>query len=203
MTKLEYIDFIRNSLQMVDKTAKFHREQVAAAINVAVNTMFYDLFLKNPKSFRKSMERYTTLVASVPALNATVGRYHSTLTVDVVDLPRKAAGIIEVLTSTTTTTRFVPITTMEGEQLHGAEASLPGNVIGFSFSGARDVEYWDMTAAEAAAGVVLRLIQQFRSYSSTDNVKLPYGQDANIMELVRQYLGVIPPKDLINNNADG
>jgi hypothetical protein len=202
MTKIEYIDFIRNSLQMVDKTYRFHREQVAAAINVAVNTMFYDLFLKNPKSFRKSMERYTTAVASIPALNATVGRYHSTLTVDVVDLPRKAAGIIEVLTATTTTTRFVPITTMEGEQLYGAEASLPGNVIGFSLSGARDVEYWDMTAAEAAAGVVLRLIKQFRSYANTDNVKLPYGQDAQIIELVRQYLGVIPPKDLINNNVD-
>ena len=40
MTKIEYIDFIRNSLQMVDKTAKFHREQVAAAINNAVNTVF-------------------------------------------------------------------------------------------------------------------------------------------------------------------
>jgi len=202
MTKIEYIDFVRNSLQMVDKTAKFHREQVSAALNVAINTVFYEVYRDQPKMFAKSLERYTTLVSSTPATNATVGRYHSTLTVDVVDLPKKTGGIIEILTSSTTTTLFIPVGTMEGEQLYGSEASLPGNVIGFSFSGARDIEYWDMTAGEAAAGVVIRLIKQFKSYSSTDNVKLPYGQDARVMELVREYLGVIPPKDTLNNNAD-
>ena len=61
MTKIEYIDFIRNSLSMVDKTSKFHREQVALAINFAVNTIYYDLYVQNPKAFKKSMERYTTL----------------------------------------------------------------------------------------------------------------------------------------------
>ena len=204
MTKIEYIDFIRNSLQMVDKTAKFHREQVAAAINNAVNTVFYDLYLKNPKAFRKSMERYTTFITSIPVLNATVGRYVSTLTVDMVDLPRKAGGVLEILMPTTTTTKFIPVSTMEGEQLYGSEASLSGNVIGFSLSGNRYIEYWDLDIAETpAAGVVIRLIQQFKSYARTDNVLLPYGQDERIMELVRQYLGLIPPKDIINTEADG
>jgi hypothetical protein len=202
MTKLEYIDFVRNSLQMVDQTAKFHREQVAAAINNAVNTVFYEMYKANPKVMRGSLERYTTLVSSTPATNATVGRYQSTLTVDVVDLPKKAGGIIEILTSSTTTTTFVPVGTMQGEQLYGSESSLPGNIIGFSFAGGRTVEYWDMSAAEAAAGVVIRLIKQFRSYARTDNVVLPFGQDERIIELVRQYLGVIPPKDIINDNAD-
>ena len=202
MTKLEYIDFIRNSLQQIDDTSRFHREQVSAALNLAVNTVFYEMYKDNPMS----LERYTTVVSSTPsnavAPGSTLGRYVSTLTVDVVDLPKKAGGVIEILTGTTTTTKFVPVSTIEGEHLYGSESSLPGNVIGYSLSGARYIEFWDMSAAEAAAGVVLRVIQQFKSYSNTDNVKLPYGQDERIIELVRQYLGVIPPKDLINDNAD-
>jgi len=199
MTKAQYIDFIRNSLQMVDKTSKYHQEQVAAAINNAVNTLFWEMYERNPKVMRKSLERYTTLVSSTTALNATSNRWNSTLTVDVVDLPRKAGGIIDIITTSTTTTTYVPLTSMEGDQLYGSESSLPDNVIGFSFNGARAIEYWNMTGATS---VVIRLIKQFRSYALTDNVVLPYGQDEKIVELVREYLGGIPPKDLVNNEAD-
>ena len=117
-------------------------------------------------------------------------------------MPRKAGGIFDILLSTTTTTKFVPVSVLEGNQFYGAEGSLPGNVIGYSWNGARTVEFWDMSASEAAADVTVRAIKQFKSYASTDNVLLPYGQDERIIELVRQFLGVIPPKDIINNNAD-
>ena len=211
MTKAEYIDFIRNSLPQVDKTSRFHHDQVAAAINVAVNTIFYDMYKQQPKSFKKSMERYTVWAINTPAINAYSGRYTSTITVDVVDLPRKSSGILEILQGTllglgpsdTTTTKFIPVSTMEGEQFYGSESSLPDNVIGFSFSGARAIEYWGMKAADATLGVYIRLIKQFKAYALTDNVILPYGRDQQIIELVRQFLGAIPPKDLLNDNADG
>ena len=211
MTKAEYIDFIRNSLPQVDKTSRYHHDQVAAAINVAVNTIFYDMYKQQPKSFKKSMERYTVWAINTPAINAYSGRYTSTITVDVVDLPRKSSGILEILQGTllglgpsdTTTTKFIPVSTMEGEQFYGSESSLPDNVIGFSFSGARAIEYWGMKAADATLGVYIRLIKQFKAYALTDNVILPYGRDQQIIELVRQFLGAIPPKDLVNDNADG
>jgi len=47
------------------------------------------------------------------------------------------------------------------------------------------------------------LIKQFKAYALTDNVILPYGRDQQIIELVRQFLGATPPKDLLNDNADG
>ena len=211
MTKAEYIDFIRNSLPQVDKTSRYQHQQVAAAINVAVNTIFYDMYKQQPKSFKKSMERYTVWAINTPAINAYSGRYTSTITVDVVDLPRKSSGILEILQGTllglgpsdTTTTKFIPVSTMEGEQFYGSESSLPDNVIGFSFSGARAIEYWGMKAADATLGVYIRLIKQFKAYALTDNVILPYGRDQQIIELVRQFLGAIPPKDLLNDNADG
>lgn len=59
-----------------------------------------------------------------------------------------------------------------------------------------------MDAANAALGVYARVIKQFKDYGLTDNIVLPYGQDERIIELVRQYLGAIPPKDLVNDNAD-
>jgi len=209
MTKAEHIDFIRNSLRSIDKTGKFLRPQVGAAINNAVNTVFWEMYDQSPKVMWKSMERYTTSMTLAPTTALGSARYTATLIVDVVDLPRKAGGILEIDTITglggidTTTTTYVPVSTMEGEQFYGSEASLPDNIIGFSFSGARQIEFWNMDAATAALGVNARVIQQFKSYNSTDNVVLPFGQDERIMELVRQYLGVIPPKDLINNNSDG
>lgn len=206
MTKIEYVDFICNSLQMVDKTAKFHKEQVAAAINNAVNTVFYEMYARNPKSVRKSMDRYTVGLTSL-AVAYPLGanpRYTSTLTFDIVNLPTKCAGIIEIVQlNINATTLFVPVTVLEGRQLYGSEASLPGNVIGYTLLDNRTIEYWGMDSVTADAGVYARLIKQFKEFADTDDLLLPYGQDERIMELVRQYLGMIPPKDLINTNADG
>ena len=199
MTKNEYIDFVRNSLQMVDKTQKYHSQQVAAAINHAVNTVFWEMYGKNGNVMKKSLERYTTLVTNTTATNATTTRYNSSLTVDVVDLPRKAGGIIGIIEDDTTTTKYVPVGVLEGDQLYGSESSLPDAIIGFSFDGIRTIEYWNMTAA---TDVIIRVIKQFNSYTTTENVLLPFGQDERIIELVRKYLGDIPPKDLINNEAD-
>lgn len=209
MTKKEYIDFIRNSLPMEDETDKFHRAQVAAALNSAINTAFYEMYEKNPKNVLRSLERYTPELTEL-TVTAPVSKYYiSTLTFDVVDLPTVCGGIIEILSRATgvypnisTTTTFVPVSAIQGRQLYGSEASLPGNVIGYSWTRGRVIEYWGMDAATGAMGAVARIIKQFRSYSDTDNVVLPYGQDERIIELVRQFLGAIPPKDLINDNAD-
>jgi hypothetical protein len=207
MTKAEYIDFVRNSLPMVDKTSRFHRQQVAAAINVAVNTVFYDMYEQNPKVFKKSLERYTTQVTGTPSADGQTGQYAVALAFDVVDLPKVAGGIIEVATAPSvdpiTYTQFAPIGTMTGAQLYGSEASLPANVVGYSFAGGREVEFWGMTALQAVNDVLLRVIKQFKSLGSTDNVVLPYGKDSLIMDKVREYLGVTPPKDTINNEVDG
>jgi len=215
MTKIEYIDYIRNSLQMVDKTSKFHRAQVETAINSATNTVFYELFQKNPKSFRKAMERYAVTVTADVTTTSALNRYGASLTVDVVDLPRATGGILEVDSKTTLVelsglyTQFVPMTTMQGEQMYNSESALfrkstTATPIGFSYSRTRQIEFWGMRAADVLlhGQVYVRLLKQFTSYANTDNVNMPYGQDERIMELVRQYLGVIPPKDLINNNRD-
>ena len=206
MTRAQYIDFIRNGLPMVDQTDRFHHEQVASAINMAINTVFYEMYEQNPKKFRKSMERYTTQLRRSAAPDANTGRYVSDLLVDVVDLPKKTGGVLEVMWNynddTTTTTDFVPVSTMEGEQLYGSESSLLGNVIGFSWDGAQELEFWGMSAADAVNDVQIRFIKQFKGYSDSDNVLLPYGKDQLIIEKVREYLGVTPPKDLVNDNAD-
>jgi len=217
MTKAEYIDFIRNSLPAMDKTRKYHREQVGIAINNAVNSVFWELYFKNPKKMAKSLERYSILLSDLTPTITVAGyrsRYVLSFNYDVVDLPRKTGGILEVLQLdgganpiiTTTTTNYVPVTTMEGEQFYGSEASLPGNVVGFSWMAGvwsnRYIEFWGMSAAEAAAGVSVRYIPQFSQLTATQEVLMPFGQDERIIEMVREFLGAIPPKDLVNDNAD-
>ncbi len=210
MTKKEYIGFIRNSLPMVDQTSRFHHLQVEAAINIAVNSVFFDMYESNPKRFRKSMERYSEFEIATLAEGVPTGRYRTTLTYDVVDLPRKTGGILGIMQKSsagiaeisTTTTDYVPVSIMEGEQLYGSESSLPGGVVGFSWSGAREIEYWGISDADAALGVYVRAIKQFKSYADTDNLLLPYGKNQQIIDKVREYLGVTPPKDTINDNSD-
>ena len=219
MTKIEYVDYVRNSLRMVDKTAKFHRKQVETAINSATNTVFYELYMKNPKSFRKAMERYAVTLEEDVTTTSALNLYGVSLTVDVVDLPRATGGVLEISKRDLTFdqsglyTRFVPMTTMQGQQMYNSESALYRKAstvgsnttpVGFSYSRTRQIEFWGMTAADVLdhGQVYVRLIKQFTSYANTDNVNLPYGQDERIIELVRQYLGVIPPKDLINNNKD-
>ena len=210
MTKAEYIDFIRNSLPQVDQTSRFHHKQVAAAINVAVNAVYWEMYDENPAAFRKGMERYSTNAKL--DLGLSDGRYVADLTVDIVDLPRKAGGILGVkedpsLGTTTTTTQFVPVSTTEGEQLYGSEGSLPGNVVGYSWAGyerdgVRAIEFWGATASPIANGVIVRYIKQFKSYTSTQTFIPPFGQDQLIIDKVREFMGATPPKDTVNDNAD-
>lgn len=210
MTKAEYIDFIRNSLPMVDQTNRFHENQIAVAINMAVNTVFWDMYEQNPRKMAKSMERYTTTITLTPLNNVVRGRYAVVIDHDIVDLPRKTGGVISIRqwdglgvpSLTTTTTNYVPVTVMEGEQFYGSESSLTGVVVGFSWSKIRQLEFWGMSATEASNTIEVRFIKQFKGYSFADDVLLPYGQNERIIELVRQYLGLIPIKDIVNDNAD-
>jgi hypothetical protein len=160
---------------------------------------------------KKALERYATLAEDLAvSTDATGLRYQTTLTADVVDLPRKTGGILQVnrsdgntdLGAWSSTTLFVPVTPIEGEQMYGAEGALPGTVIGYAFSGPRTIWFWNMSTAQKNAGVWVRYIKQFKGYTDSENVLLPYGQDERIIELTRQFLGAIPPKDLINNEAD-
>ena len=210
MTKQEYTDFIRNSLPRVDQTNRYDRRQVAVAINVAVNTVFYELYMQNPKKMTKAMERYSTTATIVPSDTTLRGRYVGTLTGDVVDLPRKTGGILSIrqwdgggiAEIETTVTNYVPVTVMEGEQFYGSEASLSGVVVGFSWSKLGQIEFWGMSAAEAAKGVEVRYLKQFKSYTDTESVILPFGQDERIIQLVREFMGLTPPVDTINDNSD-
>lgn len=213
MTKEEYIDFIRNSLPMVDQTSRFHEKQVEAAINLAVNTVFYELYESLPKNKKKAMEVYAiTTSIIIGAEDVFVGRYKSTLSVDVVDLPRKGSGVFDIgyrqaLAGVShMKTLFVPLSPLEGDQLgrnaaNRLEGALPGNVVGYAVTDPRRIEFYNFTEI-ANTDYYARLIKQFKSYSSTDNVKMPYGQDERIIDLVRQYLGLIPLKDIVNDNAD-
>jgi hypothetical protein len=127
---------------------------------------------------------------------------------DIMNLPTKASGIIEIIAfdsgggPSNVSTKFIPVTALEARQFQGSEASLPGNVIGYTWAGNKVIEYWNMDATTAAAGVLAKIIKPFKSYSATDTFTPPYGQEQQIITIVREYLGVIPPKDTINNNAD-
>ena len=200
MTKIEYIDYMINSLQAADKTNKFHPKQVEAAINFATNTVFYDLYRKNPKSVMKSMERYAihpTPFTVIYSLGVAKPRYTTNLDFDVVNLPTKGSGIIEILEVDAsgdaiidTTTKFIPVSVIEGRQFYGSESSLPDNIIGYTLTDNRTIEYWGMTQAIANLGVHARIIKQFRYHTDTTDIMLPYGQDEKIMELVGLYMGV-------------
>ena len=198
MKKGEYIDYVRNSLALLDKTNKYHRNQVAFAIEKAFNSAFYELYQTNPKN----LDRYGyDITGATVVLDNSTNRYYTILSKKYVNLPGKSSGIITVNFTNTNTTTFVPVSDMEIGQLSDLDATLPGNVIGFIPTQDR-LYFYNMDGFRATKTLRIKIVLPFTEYGDDDEVFSPFGTDMKALEAVRRSLAMIPPKDLLNNNTD-
>jgi len=197
MTKKEYIDWMRNNVSRIDKTARYHPKQVEYAIEKVFNQVYYDLALKSPNS----LDRYSIELTGVSSVDGTAanGRWYADLTKDYVDLPFKTSGVLEVRLPSTTTLAFVPMTSMEMDQAYGADLTLGSTIIGFSAHNGK-VEFFGMTAE--ATTLVIKIVPLFSEYVDADEVYPPFGKDLDITGQVMQILSNIPPVDLTNDNSN-
>ena len=203
MTKAEIRSLIKNYLPKHDKTNKYHSEVIDATIERAFNQAFSDIFFKRPME----LDNYTVELggsgtAITVSTDANTAVEYSDLTVAYVPLPDKASGVRHVYTEETGGTGFFPMSGTEFDLMgRGVLSANVTNRIGYVVRPTR-IEYYGMDATTKAAGVRVQVLQLFREYSDSDVVNMPFSRDVDLIQAVLTLLGVVPPVDLKDDNAE-
>ncbi len=202
MTKKELINQIQAILPGEDETGKYHPNVVAAALERAMNQIFYSMAVKS----ERELDDYATSYGSPTPLTVSQDTntliYYTSLPNQFVPMPGKRSGVMNVYTAEQGEVAFSPMTKKEADLAPNTLTGLIGGRIGYIPRGDR-VEYYNMNATVAAAGVRMDIIVPFTDLALTDEVKYPYGYDLEITKATLEILGVIQPVDLKDNNSDG
>lgn len=201
MTKAYIRSLLKNTLAQIDKTNKYHDTYLDHLLEQCINSVYYQVYEKNPRALGQYTKRYTTLTIAV----GNFGRYVYDLTVKLVPLPDKRGGVRAVMNETDTDVYFVPVTDQElslmvESQAYGLTTSTP-RVVYYAVRPTK-IEFVGMTATELYHPHALDLLVAFTSLADTDEVPLPFGKNAEILKMALEILGVVPPKDLLDNNAE-
>lgn len=195
MTKKEIISFYKNSVQAIDKTARYHDKVIAIAIRNAYEQILYDMYVQNPNN----LDAYVVTLSNLAIVNA--DRDYCTLTCSYVKLPGKASGVRSVRSDEDVS--FMPMTFQEYEQASDFNIWEAGDVIGYAVG--QDKVYFHNLPADweyLSSFVDVDVVKSFEDYSDTDEIVIPNGQAKRMEELVMAYLVKIPPKNLLNTNTD-
>lgn len=202
MTKATLRSLLKNTLAQVDKVSKYHDTYLDHVIETCLNSVYYQVHEQNPKALGQYTKAYS---ASAALYEATTGRYAIAIPVVLVPMPDKRGGVRAIRSTLGLATYFTPIThqelsLMEDSQADDLTVTAPAVVYYTVFSGT--INFKNMTAAIAAAPFFLDLLVAFTSLVDTDEVPLPYGKNTEIMKMALEMIGVVPPKDLLDNNAE-
>lgn len=194
MTKAEIISFYKNSVLKPDKTSRYHDRVIEYAVSMAYEQILHDTYLKDPVN----VDEYVVTKTGLVAHDGT--RDYIDVPASYIKLPGKASGVRGVRT---TGHAFFPMTLMEYEQASDFDIWEAGTAIGYAVG--QDKIYLHNLPSDwqyVSDNIDIDIVQSFEEYALTDEVTMPYGQSAKMMELVLNYLRVIPPEQLLNNNAD-
>ena len=202
MIKRELISLCRNLLPREDKTSKYHEEVIAAAISVTYARMLNAIFMENPKELDNYTVTYGVSIALTVVEEAATGIYYTTLPVAYTPFSDKASGVRRIDAVIQGGNKFYPMDAREADlALNGSMFYQAANKIGYIVKRTR-VEYFNMTDAVETSGVRMDIVPEFSSLDEDDVVKIPHGKENELIAGTLEMLGVIPPVDLRDNNAD-
>lgn len=202
MTKAALRSLLKNTLAQVDKVSKYHDTYLDHVLETCLNSVYFQVHEQNPRALGQYTKAYSVATA---LYSATTGRYGIFIPTVVVPMPDKRGGVRAIRSTLGLDTYFAPITNMELALMEDSQAdsltvTTPTVVYYTVFSDI--IDFKNMTATIAAAPFFLDLLVAFTSLADTDQVPLPYGKNVEIMKMALEMIGVIPPKDLLDNNAE-
>lgn len=204
MTKVEIISFVSNNLKKIDKTNKYHDRVIEAAITLAFNQGYSDIFDRDPRLLDNYTRTYggsgTTIVI---AANSDTGIYESTIPVPYVPFNDKNSGVRHVASETQSDFKFYPITKREFDSMAN---TLTGELNandprGYYVVRGGTLEFYGV-AAVASAGCRMDIVIPFNQHANSDQVLIPFAKDMQLVAAVIELIRTIPPVDLKDNNAD-
>lgn len=207
MKKIKFIDLIKSHASATDKTNRFHNVVIEHAISSTYNEMIVKTYTKDLYDLGLFTKKYGMSAAVAVSQHATTKEYYSLLPEEIIPLPDLNAGVREVLAVASRSLVLTPMRSDELKLIEGLEVQDIDDVIGYTLYAGQAGEkgrlvYTGMTAAVAAAGVVMSLVIPFHAYDDEDIVYIPKGQEDTIIRSVLEKLGVVPYADLVNNNSD-
>jgi hypothetical protein len=195
MIKAAIRDLVRSRLLQVDKTSKYHDEIIDHWISMAFNQILGQLFRKGTANWDLYTKRYNGVVV---AQDPITDIYYSEFPAPIIQTIDVAEGVRRINTTKGRGLQFAPVSGDNIQILDDLDVNLVDDVIGYRVFADR-VEYW---GNPGVATVRMELVIPFTAYEEMDDVKIPGGSDAQLIEVVLQFVQGTPPKDLKNNNAD-
>ena len=205
MIKSEIRSMVLNHLQKWDSTSKYHARFLDAAIESVIKELYWELFAIDPHAIQRYLVRYGVASAIAVTYNNTLGFYTSTLPAAIVPLPDKASGCRRISTIAQSGLTFFPMDAREFDLVGSSSyVDTVTSKIGYVVN-QTTVDYYGMTAAIAAVGVRMDILQTFSAYADTDTVLLPelvIEGGITFLDRVLKTLRQIPPVEQIDSNAD-
>lgn len=196
MVKAALRDLVRSRLLQVDKTAKYHNEVIDAWITMAFNQLLGQLFRKSLGNFDLYVKRYNNVSI---LQDADTDIYYCDLPAPIVQTIDVAEGVRRINTMKGRGIEFAPISGDSLQILTGIDVNLITDVVGYRVFSDR-VEFQWIPAGMTE--VRMELVVPFTEYEDEDDVKIPGGGDAQLMEIILNFVMNITPRDLKNDNSD-
>ena len=195
MIKSEIRSLIINQAQRLDPKARYHPRVIDAIVEGILSEMLWELYALDPHY----LQRFTVTCISDVSYEAVANLYYTILPVKIIPFPDKASGVRRVNTIAQPSMRFYPADYREMDALRSSSYFKEVTDKILYIVTQERVVYYGMTAAIAAEGVIMEVIQPFSQFDDTDTVYIPEFRDGEGMSFddrVKRKLMNIPPVDL-------
>lgn len=195
MIKSEIRSMVFNMLKKLDTKAQFHPRFLDSVIEKVISEMLWELYALDPHY----LQRFTVTCISDVSYEAAASLYYTTLPVKIIPFPDKASGVRRVNTLAQPSMRFYPADYREMDALRSSSYFKEVTDKILYIVTQERVVYYGMTAAIAAEGVIMEVIQPFSQFADTATVYIPEFRDGEGMSFddrVKKKLMTMPPVDL-------
>ena len=195
MIKQEIRSMVFNMLKKLDTKAQFHPRFLDSVCEKVISEMLWELYALDPHY----LQRFTVTCVADVSYEAAASLYYTILPVKIIPFPDKASGVRRVNTIAQPSMRFYPADYREMDALRSSSYFKEVTDKILYIVTQERVVYYGMTAAIAAEGVIMEVIQPFSQFDDTDTVYIPEFRDGEGMSFddrVKRKLMTIPPVDL-------
>lgn len=186
MKKSDYVDIILETGAVAEGRDQPERGTISRLISMSLNTIFFEIFRAEP-SF---INEYTKVFKLTP-VKYDEGISIITLPVSTLQLPVIGNGI-KIYSQSDPELLFVPI--RKDEHYLTEDINQIDGVHEFEVKGSKIWIYGLTHISE----LLVDAVPGFETLADTDEFHLPSGSDVNLVQTVRELLGVVKPRDIIS-----
>lgn len=196
MTKAQWISTIQNTMMKIDEQGIYRAPLIEKHIQSVYEQMYNELYKAAPRHFSQYTTTVSEILSTQTVLTEPDGR---TIVTIPISLPRENGGLFGMYIGDSE----VVLTSYEGyrnvTQSSFDTAGFMGKYVGTLLN---DTIYVNTTvASESNINIKYRMIPKFTEFASTDEVKIPMGQEDHFIDRVIDTIRHMTPSDLINDNT--